>query len=170
MSEKGDKALEAYSKARPYVYRGAKFAVPAALLSKMYSTKKLGPGVITAGAFAAGVGDKALEEAGRLSSIRKEKRRLQMKEKKANFSMDEDPGQGVFQRNPEAMLSQGMELSNVENTNAALSRLFDRKDEMARQSKDQLGSLFSSKDHYGRQTRLGMSADEASKVINRAFK
>ena len=87
-SPKSERALESYAKARPYVYRGAKFAVPAALLSKMYSAKRFGPGLITAGAFAAGVGDKALEEAGRVSSIRKEKRRL----KKVSHSFEKNSG------------------------------------------------------------------------------
>jgi hypothetical protein len=169
---KKEKALAAYSKARPYVYRGAKFAVPAALLSKMYTTKQLGPGVITAGAFAAGVADKALEDAGRVNSLRKEKRRKGMGaiEKNSGMNTDHDCAGGLFQRNPEALLSEGAETANIANTNQMLDDLFSRRGAMAKRAYSQLSSLFTGKEHYGRNTRLGMSASEASKLTTRAFK
>ena len=163
---KGEKALEGYAKARPYVMRGAKFAVHAALLSKMYSSGKL-PTAVTTAAFAAGVGDKALEVASKKNRRLRDVR--QAFEKNSGMNTDEDPPRGVFQRNPEALMSQGVELSSVETSNGVLDGLFSKKDEMARQCKEQLGSLFSSKGE-GRTSRLGMTADEASKVVNRAFK
>lgn len=79
------------------------------------------------------------------------------------------PKAGVFQRNPEALLTEGAEQSNLAVTNQMMDDLFARRDEMAKKSYSQLSSLFTNKEHYGRNTRLGMSAAEASKLVNRAF-
>jgi hypothetical protein len=86
------------------------------------------------------------------------------------MNTDNDPKKGLFQRNPEALLSEGAEKSNVAITNQMLDGLFARRDEMTKKSYSQLNSLYTNKQHYGRNTRLGMSADEASKLVTRAFK
>ena len=77
---------------------------------------------------------------------------------------------GVFQRGPEGQLSEGAEMSNVAVTNKMLDDLFSRRDAMTKRSYSQLSSLYTNKEHYGRNTRLGMSAAEASKMVSRAFK
>ena len=76
----------------------------------------------------------------------------------------------LFQRNPESLLSEGAEQSNVAITNQMLDDLFSRRAEMTKKSYAQLSSLYTNKEHYGRNTRLGMSASEASKMVTRAFK
>lgn len=86
------------------------------------------------------------------------------------MNTDNDPSKGIFQRNPEALLSEGAEQSNVAITNQMLDDLFSRRDEMTKKSYSQLSSLYTNKEHYGRHTRLGMSAGEASKLVTRAFK
>lgn len=88
--------------------------------------------------------------------------------KLSSIDTREDPSSGLFQRNPEALLTEGAENSNVQITNEMLDGLFSRRDEMAKKSYAQLSSLFTNKEHYGRNVRLGMSADEASKLITRA--
>ena len=75
----------------------------------------------------------------------------------------------LFQRSPEALLSEGAEKSNVATTNEMLDGLFSRRDEFSKKAYSQLSSLYTNKQHYGRNTRLGMSAAEASKLVNRAF-
>ena len=84
--------------------------------------------------------------------------------------MDKAKNTGLFQRNPEALLSEGAEQSNVAITNQMLDGLFSRRDQMAKKSYAQLSSLYTNKSHYGRNTRLGMSAGESSKLVTRAFK
>ena len=86
------------------------------------------------------------------------------------MNTDNDPRSELFQRNPEALLSQGSEISNIVNTNQMLDDLFSRRDEMAKRAYSQLDSLYTNKEHYGRNTRLGMSAAEASKMVNKVFK
>ena len=86
------------------------------------------------------------------------------------MNTDGDAPKGLFQRNPEALLSEGAEQSNVAITNQMLDDLFSRRDEMTKKSYAQLSSLYTNKEHYGRHTRLGMSAGEASKLVSRAFK
>ena len=86
------------------------------------------------------------------------------------MNTDHDAAKGLFQRNPEALLSEGAEQSNVAITNQMLDDLFSRRDEMSKKAYSQLSSLYTNKEHYGRNTRLGMSAREASKLVNRAFK
>lgn len=76
---------------------------------------------------------------------------------------------GLFQRDPHSLLSEGAERSNVSAANEMLDGLFSRRDEMAKKSYSQLSSLYTNKEHYGRNTRLGMSAAEASKLVNKAF-
>ena len=78
-------------------------------------------------------------------------------------------GDSLFQRSPEALLSEGAERSNVAVTNQMLDDLFSRRDVMGKKAYSQLRSLFTNKEHYGRNTRLGMSANESSKLVNRAF-
>jgi hypothetical protein len=73
----------------------------------------------------------------------------------------------LFQR--EKGLTHAAEMSNVANTNEILDSLFTRRADLAARSYRQLSSLFSSKEHYGRNTRLGMSAGEASRLVTRAF-
>ena len=86
------------------------------------------------------------------------------------MNTDNDPPRGIFQRSPEALLSEGGEASNIAITNQMLDDLFSRRDEMSRKSYSQLSSLYTNKEHYGRNTRLGMSAREASKLLTRTFK
>ena len=73
----------------------------------------------------------------------------------------------LFQRGDK--LTQAAEQSNVANTNEVLDDLFRRRGDLAAKSYRQLSSLFSSKEHYGKNTRLGMSAAEASRMVTRAF-
>jgi hypothetical protein len=73
----------------------------------------------------------------------------------------------LFQRDHH--LSHAAEMSNVANTNEILDDLFTRRDDLAARSYRQLSGLFSGKEHYGRNTRLGMSAREAGRLVNRAF-
>lgn len=73
----------------------------------------------------------------------------------------------LFQR--EDKLTHAAEMSNVANTNEILDDLFRKRSDLAAKSYRQLSSLFSSKEHYGRATRLGMSAKESGRLVNRAF-
>ena len=86
------------------------------------------------------------------------------------MNTDRDPSGSLFQRGPEGLLSESGERSNVESANGLLERLFDKKDEMAQQASSQLDELFSTKDHYGRQRRLGVRASDAASMALRAFK
>ena len=90
--------------------------------------------------------------------------------KLSGIDTSHDAPRGVFQRNPEALLSEGAEQSNVAITNQMLDDLYARRDAMSKKSYAQLSSLYTNKEHYGRNTRLGMSAQEASKLVTRAFK
>jgi len=87
----------------------------------------------------------------------------------AGIDTSNDAPAGVFQRRPEALLSEGAEQSNVAITNQLLDDLFGMRDEMSKKSYAQLSDLYTNKEHYGRNMRLGMSAEEASKLVTRAF-
>jgi len=80
-----------------------------------------------------------------------------------------DAPSGLSQRNPEALLSQGAELSHVENINGVLDNLFSRRAEMRALCNEQLSSLYDTKDFYGRTLSVGASASDASSLVNRAF-
>lgn len=73
----------------------------------------------------------------------------------------------LFQRSE--TLTHGAEMSNVANTNEILDDLFAKRESLAAKSYRQLSGLFTNKEHYGRNTRLGMSAREAGRLVNRAF-
>ena len=74
------------------------------------------------------------------------------------------------QRNPEAKFTEGAEKLNVVNKQGVTDLLFANKDEMRKRSEAQLSDLFSNSDNsYGRARAVGMTAEEASKVVNRAF-
>jgi hypothetical protein len=87
----------------------------------------------------------------------------------AGIDTSQDAPSGLFQRRPEALLTEGAEQSNVAITNQLLDDLFSRRDELEKKSYSQLSNLFTNKEHYGKGVRLGMSADEASKLVTRAF-
>jgi len=74
----------------------------------------------------------------------------------------------LFQRRPEAQLSSAAETLNLRHTNLLLDQLFKSRDVLAERAFRQLSSLFTNKEHYGRNVRLGMSAQEASRVLKRA--
>jgi hypothetical protein len=74
----------------------------------------------------------------------------------------------LFQRKPEAMLSSAAEASNLAETNALLDTLFSNREVLATRAFRQLNSLFGTREHYGRNVRLGMSANEAGKALKRS--
>lgn len=74
----------------------------------------------------------------------------------------------LFARPPTAQLTSAAEQLNVEETNALLDSLFNSRDVLATRAYRQLSNLFTNKDHYGRNTRLGMSAAEAGRMVSRA--
>lgn len=71
----------------------------------------------------------------------------------------------VFQRHANFVLSDGAEASNVVNTNALLDALFANRQILAKRAFEQLDSKFANKIHYGRNVRLGMSPDAASRIL-----
>jgi hypothetical protein len=74
----------------------------------------------------------------------------------------------LFQRAPEAQLTSAAETLNLRDTNLLLDQLFPSRDVLAERAYRQLSSLFTNREHYGRNVRLGMSADAASKVLKAA--
>jgi hypothetical protein len=76
----------------------------------------------------------------------------------------------IFQRGPEAQLSEGAEKMNIRHTNHLLDDLFKSRDVLGERAYKQLDSLYTTKEHYGRNVRLGMSAREAGKIVDRAHK
>lgn len=74
----------------------------------------------------------------------------------------------LFQRAPEAQLSSAAETLNLRDTNLLLDQLFPSRDVLAERAYRQLSSYFTNREHYGRNVRLGMSADAASKVLKAA--
>jgi hypothetical protein len=76
----------------------------------------------------------------------------------------------LFQRGPEAQLSEHAEKMNVQHTNQLLDELFKSRDVLGERAYKQLSSLYTNKEHYGRNVRLGMSAREAGKLVDRALK
>lgn len=83
---------------------------------------------------------------------------------------DEDRKGELRGRGGEATFTEGAEKSHVENHQGVLDSLFSRKDKMRSMCETQLGSLFAnSGDSYGRARNVGMTAREASGVVNRAF-
>lgn len=91
--------------------------------------------------------------------------------RKLAFDTSEDPPNGLRQRNPEGVLTEGAERSNVETTNGILDGLFARKGQMQARAKAQLGDLFDNAEgSYGRARAVGMTAEQASRVVDRAFR
>lgn len=77
---------------------------------------------------------------------------------------------GLRQRNPEATLTQEGEQRNVNSIQGVVDDLFANKDKMRAACKAQLGSLFNNTSNsYGRARAVGMTAQEASGLVNRAF-
>jgi hypothetical protein len=74
----------------------------------------------------------------------------------------------LFQRKPEAQLSSAAETLNLRDTNLLLDQLFGSRDVLAERAFRQLSSLFTNREHYGRNVRLGMSAQEASRLLKAA--
>lgn len=74
----------------------------------------------------------------------------------------------LFQRKPEAQLSSAAETLNLRDSNLLLDELFRSRDVLAARAYRQLASLFTNKEHYGRNVRLGVSAEQASKLLKRA--
>ena len=74
----------------------------------------------------------------------------------------------LFQRKPEAQLSSAAETLNLRDTNLLLDQLFGSRDVLAERAFRQLSSLFTNREHYGRNIRLGMSAQEASRLLKAA--
>lgn len=77
----------------------------------------------------------------------------------------------LFGRNPEAVFTEGAEKSNVVETQAITDGLFARKEKMAKQCEAQLGDLFANaNDSYGHSRVVGLTARQASGMVDRAFK
>jgi hypothetical protein len=76
----------------------------------------------------------------------------------------------LFQRSVDGQLSEGAEKLNVRHTNQLLDELFKSRDVLGERAYKQLSSLYTNKEHYGRNVRLGMSAREAGKLVDRAQK
>jgi hypothetical protein len=74
----------------------------------------------------------------------------------------------LFQRAPEAQLSSAAETLNLRDSNLLLDELFKSRAVLAERSYRQLASLFTNKEHYGRNVRLGVSAEQASKLLKKA--
>ena len=82
-----------------------------------------------------------------------------------------DSPRGLFGRNPEAVFTEGAEKANVVEKNAITDGLFARKEKMAKQCEAQLGDLFANaKNSYGSSREVGLTAREASRVVDRAFR
>jgi hypothetical protein len=91
-------------------------------------------------------------------------------EKRSGIDTSEDT-LGLRQRHGAATLSQGAEQANVENIQGIMDKLIARKPAMAKLCEQQLGELFpGSKNSYGRARAVGMTASEASALVNRAFR
>ena len=76
----------------------------------------------------------------------------------------------IFQRGVDGQLSEGAEKLNIRHTNQLLDDLFNSREVLGKRAYKQLDSLYTNKEHYGRNVRLGMSAREAGKVVDRAHK
>ena len=76
----------------------------------------------------------------------------------------------LFQRSVDGQLSEGAERLNIRHTNQLLDDLFQSRDTLSKRAFKQLSSLYTNKEHYGRNVRLGMSAQEAGKLVDRAQK
>ena len=75
------------------------------------------------------------------------------------------------QRGGEATFTEGAEKLNVHTIQGVMDGLFANKDEMAKRARAQLGDLFANAENsYGRARAVGMTAAEASRVVDRAFK
>jgi hypothetical protein len=74
----------------------------------------------------------------------------------------------LFSRSPSAQLTSGAEKLNVQESNELLDRLFASRDVLATRAYRQLSSQFTNQEHYGRNVRLGMSAAEASRMVDKA--
>jgi hypothetical protein len=190
-SEEGTRRVNQYAGARPYIARAAKFGVPTALIAKVYqgttgaasSTPAVGKGlrsvpsrmlhgarrnlpiVATTAAMGAGVIDKKLE------NMAKENRRLkevnQTFQKKAAVRLHQRlPGEGVF--------SEVAESTNLSSLGQVINGLFARAEAMHKRTHEQLGDLFPAGHSDGcgadgRARKIGITAQEASKRLDRAF-
>ena len=76
----------------------------------------------------------------------------------------------LFQRGAGGQLSEHAEKMNVHYTNQLLDDLFSSREVLGKRAFKQLSSLYTNKEHYGRNIRLGMSAREAGKLVDRALK
>jgi len=87
------------------------------------------------------------------------------------INTENDASNPIRQRHVAATLTEGAEQANVDNVQGLMDGLFAHKDEMAKRCESQLGDLFSSaKGSYGRARAVGMTAREASGMVNRVFK
>jgi hypothetical protein len=81
-----------------------------------------------------------------------------------------DAERPLGQREVDATLSECAERTNLDGQKV-LDDLFSKREEMGNRAEHQLEDLFAhTKDSYGRARAVGMTAAEASKVVNRAFK
>jgi hypothetical protein len=86
------------------------------------------------------------------------------------FSTDEDRPRSLRQRDGHVVFTEGAEQSNVDGVQDLLQTLLEHKDEMGQRCEEQLGDLFANAGNsYGRARAVGMTAREASGLINRAF-
>lgn len=84
---------------------------------------------------------------------------------------DEDRPEDLRQRGGAATFTEGVEQANVDNQQGVLGSLFARREKMRSMCESQLGKLFdNADDSYGRARAVGMSAREASGMVNRAFR
>jgi hypothetical protein len=79
-----------------------------------------------------------------------------------------DRARSLRQRNPEAVFTEGVEKINVNTIQGVMDGLFANKAEMHKRCEAQLGELFAGKS-YGRARAVGMTAAQASRVVDRAF-
>lgn len=84
---------------------------------------------------------------------------------------DEDRPGDLRGRDPAGAFTEGVEQANVDGVQGLVATLFEHKDEMGRRCESQLGDLFAnSANSYGRARAVGMTAREASGLVNRAFR
>ena len=87
------------------------------------------------------------------------------------INTENDASNPIRQRHVAATLSEGAEQANVDTMQGTMEGLFARKEIMAKRCESQLRSLFKGgKDSYGRNRAVGMTAREASGMVNRVFK
>ena len=95
---------------------------------------------------------------------------VKSQQKKAGIDVSNDAADGLMGRNPEAVWTEGVERAAVDQKQAVMEALFGHSHEMHRRAEEQLGDLFSfSGNSYGRARAIGIPAEQASRLVDRAF-